>query len=305
MSVRRIPTVIVVAIISLVMIGTAIQQYAQNQKPADANAPVGRKESTTNSSPTASPFDHAALSDFGSLEFERKLVKGAPFSGTLMVEQVQIYADGTSTTRTAVSQIYRDGEGRTRLDRMAETHGATAPVSDRPLITTINDPVAGFSYVLDPRTNVARRSVFVARGEPGANGKLIGIASITPTKQRTLNSQILPLPAANEMGKSLQPTAVAPSSSNVKRDSLGHREIEGITAEGTRIAMTIPAGAMRNEKAVEIVAERWYSPTLKTVILIEHSDSRSGKSTYRLTDIKSGDLLPSFFAVPSAYKIRE
>jgi hypothetical protein len=305
MSVRRLPTVIVFAFINLVLFGTAIQQHAQNQKPADANAPVGPKESTTNSSPTASPFDRAALSDFGSLEFERKLVKGAPFSATLTIEVMQNLADGISATRTAVSQIYRDGEGRTRLDRMAEAHGATAPVSDRPLITTINDPVAGFSYVLDPGTNVARRTMFVSQFESASNDGSNQTGGVVSTRQRTLNSQVLPLPAANEMGQNLQHTAVAPYQYNLKRDSLGQRKIEGITAEGTRIAMTIPAGAMRNEKAVEIVAERWYSPTLKTVILIEHSDSGSGKSTYRLTNIKSGELLPSFFAVPSAYKIRE
>jgi hypothetical protein len=177
----------VFAFINLVLFGTAIRQHAQNQKPAGANPLVGPKESITKSSPTSSPFDLAALSDFGSLEFERKLVKGAPFSGTLMVEQVQNLADGTSATRTAVSQIYRDGQGRTRLDRMAETHGATARVSDRPLITTINDPVAGFSYVLDPRTNVARRTMFVPQSEPASHDGSIQTGGVVSTRERPLN----------------------------------------------------------------------------------------------------------------------
>jgi hypothetical protein len=147
--------------------------------------------------------------------------------------------------------------------------------------------------------------MFVPQFESASNDGSIQTAGVVSTRERPLNSQFLPLPAANETGQQLQHSAVAPSSYNVKRASLGYRELEGITTEGTRIAMTIPAGAIRNEEAIEIVAERWYSPTLKTVILIEHSDSRSGKSTYRLTDIKSGELLPGFFAVPTAYKIRE
>ena len=140
---------------------------------------------------------------------------------------------------------------------------------------------------MDPRTNVARRTMFVPRVESASNDGSIQTGGVVPTRQGPLNSQVLPLPAADEMGQKLQASAIAPSSSNVKRDSLGPREIEGITTEGTRIAMTIPAGPMRNEKEVKIVAERWFSPALKTVILIEHSDSRSGKSIYRLTNIKS------------------
>jgi hypothetical protein len=46
-------TVIFVAIISLVLIGTDVQQHAQDQNPADANPPIAPKESITNSSPTA------------------------------------------------------------------------------------------------------------------------------------------------------------------------------------------------------------------------------------------------------------
>jgi hypothetical protein len=302
MNVRRFPAV-VFTIISLVLFGTVTQQHAQDQKPADANPPVGPKESTPKSSPAAFPFDLAALSEFGSLELERKLVKGAPFSATLMIEVVQNLADGTSATRTVVSQIYRDGEGRTRVDRMAETHGPAGPVSNGPLITIINDPVGGFSYVLDARTNIARRTMFVPQFESALNDGSIQTGGVV--RARPLNSQVLPMPDANEKGEMPQHTGLAPSSYNAKRDSLGPREIEGITTEGTRIAMTIPAGAMRNEKEVKIVAERWFSPALKTVILIEHSDSRFGKSTYRLTDIKSGEPLPGFFTVPSAYQIRE
>lgn len=69
--------------------------------------------------------------------------------------------------------------------------------------------------------------------------------------------------------------------------------------------MTIPRDAMKNAKQIEIVAERWYSSALKTVILIEQSDSRFGKSVYRLTDLKTGEPSPSLFVVPSDYKIRQ
>lgn len=71
-----------------------------------------------------------------------------------------------------------------------------------------------------------------------------------------------------------------------KRESLGEREIEGVTAEGTRITMTIAAGSIGNEHPLETVVESWYSAELKTVLLIERSDPRFGKSVFRLTGIQ-------------------
>ena len=45
------------------------------------------------------------------LAFERKRVKGEPFSATLLIEETP---EGSSETRTTTSLIYRDAEGRTR-----------------------------------------------------------------------------------------------------------------------------------------------------------------------------------------------
>ena len=244
-----------------------------------------------------------SFSNLGIEEFARTLVKDVPVSGTVIVQHEQTSGDGT--IRTVSGKVYRDSEGRTRHDEMGETKGAEASVVEDPLKTTINDPAAGVSFVIDPKTNIARRKRFVAQSEAGSDEVRNAPVVSAPVKQGRLNSQVLPVPNTMEMGQGLKSANTTTSSTNAKRESLGRREIEGMLAEGTRIIMTVPAGSMKNEKQIEIGCERWYSPSLKTLILVECSDSRYGKTTYRLTQIKTDEPSASLFKVPADYKVYE
>jgi len=88
-------------------------------------------------------------------------------------------------------------------------------------------------------------------------------------------------------------------------ESLGKQIIEGIEAEGKRTTMTIPVGAIGNEREIEIVSENWYSPELQTVILSKRNDPTTGETTYRLTNIHRGDPDASLFQIPSDYTVKE
>jgi TonB family protein len=99
----------------------------------------------------------------------------------------------------------------------------------------------------------------------------------------------------------------APRGERVKpvRESLGKQTIEGVEAEGTRTTTTFPAGMMGNERPINIVSERWYSPELQTVVLSKHSDPRFGETTYRLTNINRSEPARTLFEVPSDYNVKE
>jgi hypothetical protein len=92
---------------------------------------------------------------------------------------------------------------------------------------------------------------------------------------------------------------------NAKEESLGKQVIEGIEAEGARTTITIPAGGIGNERAIEIISERWYSTELQTVVMTKHSDPRFGETVYRLTNISRSDPDASLFQVPSDYRIKD
>ncbi|HYG08642.1 MAG TPA: energy transducer TonB [Pyrinomonadaceae bacterium] len=99
----------------------------------------------------------------------------------------------------------------------------------------------------------------------------------------------------------------APEGERVKpvRESLGKQMIEGVEAEGTRTTLTFPAGMMGNERPINVVSERWYSPELQTVVMTKHSDPRFGETSYRLTNINRSEPARTLFEVPSDYTVKE
>lgn len=88
-----------------------------------------------------------------------------------------------------------------------------------------------------------------------------------------------------------------------RSEELGTRDFEGVSAEGTRKITTIPAGAIGNERPIEITYERWYSKELGLVVYSKTSDPRFGEQTYRLTNIVRSEPDPSLFTVPQGYKV--
>jgi TonB family protein len=88
-----------------------------------------------------------------------------------------------------------------------------------------------------------------------------------------------------------------------KTEPLGNQTIEGIEAEGSRTINTIPAGAIGNERPIEIVYERWYSPELQMVILTRSVDPRLGETTQRLVNVTRSEPDSSLFQVPSDFTI--
>jgi TonB family protein len=89
-----------------------------------------------------------------------------------------------------------------------------------------------------------------------------------------------------------------------KSESLGRQLIEGVEAEGTRRTVEIPAGAIGNERPIEIVFERWYSPELQLLVMTKNTDPRFGETTYRLTNVNRTEPARELFEVPADYTLR-
>ena len=68
----------------------------------------------------------------------------------------------------------------------------------------------------------------------------------------------------------------------------------------------IAAGTVGNERPIEVVTERWFSPELKTVVLAKHSDPRLGETVYQLTNIvRPGAASRTSSSCPPDYKVVE
>jgi hypothetical protein len=84
---------------------------------------------------------------------------------------------------------------------------------------------------------------------------------------------------------------------------LGDKEVNGVTATGTREKRTIPAGAIGNDRDLELVDERWFSADLQMLVKSVSSDPRFGETTYQLTNIARTMQDPALFQIPPDYTV--
>lgn len=245
--------------------------------------------------------------------FGDKAVTGAPYSAEAITETTQTLADGNKISRKNSAQLYRDSEGRTRRD---QTIGHIGPWSTRSNFKSsiIHDPVAEQHYILEPETKTARKlpsvRLLTRPQVAGASGPAEpGVQIAFPPLAR------MPHPEITEdiriEGPHVQIRRVGPGSGRpdgqaaVKNESLGTKVIEGLVAEGTRTTLTIKAGEIGNERPIDVVTERWYSPELKVVVMTQNSDPRMGETVYKLTNVQRSEPGRYLFEVPPDYTIKE
>lgn len=222
-----------------------------------------------------------------------RVVKGAPYAADTTVESVQTLADGNRIVHKNSSSYARDSEGRTRREILMEVAGK--PEESHKVIM-IDDPVAGFHYMLNSQNRTATKMAMPKEGEvriaaplgpPMAGGAGIG----------------MPMRGAMTSGVQMRTTrldGVAPAT-----EDLGKQVMEGVEVTGRRVTMTIPAGAMGNDRALVSKTETWYSDALKTHVLVKRSDPRMGESTSRTTNIRQGEQPRYLFEVPAEYKVED
>jgi hypothetical protein len=202
----------------------------------------------------------------------RRPVTGAPYSGVQSTQSQQTLADGNQIARQEESKVYRDTQGRVRIEHSMHRSLSANGQTPRTVIT-IFDPVAGYSYMLDPAAMTAVKTPLAApdSATPGAH---------SPHGRG---------PGAN--------------GAQIQKEDLGTQTISGLSATGTRITETIPAGAMGNQQPIQIVRETWISTVLKVPVSIKTSDPRFGNVTMQLTNVVQAEPDASLFQVPSNYTV--
>jgi hypothetical protein len=239
-------------------------------------------------------------------------VKGAPYTADEIRETTQVLADGTRIHNQSKTTVYRDSAGRVRRET--------------PDTVTIWDSEAHTNYVLDENNKTARKmamgmSTFSYSTSTGAGGTMGGMIGSVPksdsvkTDAQKKEFRVLitsdgvdglpPLPrspVAIAADKAIADKLVV-LANHAAKESLGNRIIEGLTAEGAKTTTTLETGAIGNDRPIQTVVERWYSPDLQVNLLTTRTDPRTGEESVRLENVRRGEPDPALFRVPARFEV--
>jgi hypothetical protein len=266
-------------------------------------------------------------------------VKGAPYSGEEVNETNQMLADGTRIHRENRTTVYRDSEGRTRRET-PDNITITDPVAN---VTYMLNPKtmtgqkltmasAGYSFMRSSTMGAAisgdSNSTFSihSSGDGPATITLNGVpldekavAEAMAKAKANGSTQTLSvgIGAGIASGGGAGRTATAGSGGMIGTatmkmamrksagEPLGKQTIEGVNAEGVREVSTIDAGAIGNDRPIQVSSESWYSADLQMNVMTKHSDPRTGDESFRLTNISRAEPAAYLFQPPAGYQITE
>jgi len=224
-------------------------------------------------------------------------VKGAPYSAQAVTQSTQALADGNRIVNNTSASVYRDSEGRERREQSLPNIGGLSAQGAPTKTIFISDPVAGVNYSLDPSAKTAVKLPAMKMGPPPPPGG----SPATFVKGVPAIAGGMASGGANVMFfRSGVSDGAAPAV-----EQLGSQVINGVSADGTRTTVTIPAGQIGNDKPIQMVDEVWRSSELQVIVQSEHSDPRMGSTTYSLTNISRSEPSPALFQVPSDYTVTD
>lgn len=246
-------------------------------------------------------------------------VKNSPFTADEVNESVQTLFDGNRIVRSSTGKIYRNSEGRIRRESTGGMGGVLGSTYTLSPGVSIANPMMGQKIILDEKLKTAQAIEF----RSGQGLSVVTSPTLSAEEKAKLEEKLkTELKAARPLTVTGEgPVAIAGSAIGIgqggglaytvgglnskyetRTEELGTRDFEGVSAEGTRRITTIPAGAIGNERPIEIVYERWFSKDLGMVVYSKNSDPRFGEQTYKLTNLVRTEPDPSLFVVPQGYK---
>jgi hypothetical protein len=225
-------------------------------------------------------------------------VKGAPYSADEIHETTQVLADGTRIHNETKTTVYRDGQGRVRRES--------------PGRVMIWDSAAGASYMLNQSNQTGQKMQMnymyrhIGPGEEPPDPQFNtfrfqsdGSGPEPSRRQVIVLKGVAPKATAEGKAEARVSPAIEP-----KKETLGSQLIDGVNCEGVRLTNTIEAGAIGNDRPIQTVEERWYSPELQVNLLVRKTDPRTGEDTVRLTNVRRLEPDPSLFIPPPGYQIK-
>ncbi len=227
--------------------------------------------------PAGMPPPHWGGSHFSFMGFGPDMsqpVTGAPYAAVQTTQFTQKLPDGNTIQHTDQSNVYRDAQGRVRIEHSFSGRSGAA-AGQKSTSVSIFDPVGGVSYMLHPDSMKAVKSALRTRPSAGASPN----------------------------GRAPRSRFNGATEAQAVTENLGTQTINNLISAGTRTTQTIPVGAIGNTQPIQIVREVWISQDLKVPVMIKTSDPRFGDTIMQLANVTQSNPDPSLFQVPSTYTV--
>jgi hypothetical protein len=243
-----------------------------------------------------------------------RVVTGEPYTATVTETSVEKLTNGTTITHNSTITEARDGDGRTYRSIATPSTGSSSPGFTR---TTVTDPVAHTITEWSSQSTTATQIQLPdnprggrgawAGGTPGQWAGGTGPGTAGPGGPR-LGGPGPGGPGPGGPGPGgpggFGPGGRGRSNAQVTRTTLPTQTIAGVSAEGEKTTITVPAGAEGNSQPLVSTREVWTSTDLKIVLLEKSDDGRDGLHKTEVTSLTPGAPDPTLFQVPQGYTVR-
>jgi len=213
-----------------------------------------------------------------------------PFTGTVKSTFEQKLADGNAIHSVTHSRNARDSAGRT-MTEMAEGcfRGADGQMHQR-FNVNVYDPVARTNMNWQVGDDNQPKVVHVFH-QPDPQP----IKRELSAEEREKQQKMMQAARAQQ----------AQQQKDYKTEDLGIKDFNGVSAKGTRITRTIPAGQEGNDQPLAVINENWRSKELGLTVMTISDDPRHGRTVGEYEELNRGEPDPSLFAPPQGYTVEE
>lgn len=223
-------------------------------------------------------------------------VTGVPYTATEVTETTQTLSDGNKIVNKTSGTVARDSQGRVRREMSVGRIGAAGANNHKMLF--ISDPTAHHQETMGAGNGADISTVITTDGDSNNDPQIITLNRAGSTM---VNKKVILRKSKDTNGAEGEES----DNKQVKHEDLGTQTVAGVSAQGKRDTVTIPAGEIGNEKPIEIVSETWYSPDLHATVMRKHSDPRSGETVFQLTNISRAEPDPALFQLPEGMKVMQ
>jgi len=202
----------------------------------------------------------------------------APYTATLTTMHDQVQADGSLIHGSVTTHQARDAAGRLWQERSLGCQPGPDGVRHPVIQTMVYDPATG--------TTISWKEDDPAKVLQVVHTPAVKLPPVTTDPSKEAGARR----AMEEMG--------------IHSEDLGSKKIAGVMAQGTRTMQTVGVQAGIN-KPIQILRETWVAKDLDLAMLSINDNSRNGRTTVEVVDLKQGDPAPTLFAAPAGYKVEE